>query len=231
MIDIHTHILPGVDDGCKDYASAKQMVINEIWQGVTEIVLTPHFRYNYNKPYNELVEKFNEFKQELNNDGVEIKLHLGQEIFVDKDYKKILASDSVNGIDRSKIILIEFDYNKEIDYADVVFEIKHMGFTPIVAHVERYAHFTLEDAFEIKDIGGYIQINSSSLMKKRDKKEHKFVRKLLNEGLVDFVASDKHFDRENCLLSAYEFVVKHYDEEYADAIFKLNQQALLESIK
>lgn len=231
MIDIHSHILPGVDDGCKDYESAKQMLINDIEQGITEIVLTPHFRLQYNTPYNELEKEFINFKEKLNSDGINIKLHLGQEIFVDKDYKKILNSDFINGIDRSKIILIEFAYNSEIDYADIVYEIKHMGYTPIVAHVERYVYFSIEDAYEIKDIGGYVQINSSSLIKKHNVKEHKFVKKLLNEGLVDFVASDKHFDRDVDLLKAYNFVVKHYGEECADDIFTLNQKTLLESIK
>lgn len=227
MIDIHSHILPGVDDGCADFGQALSMAKTALSQGVTDVILTPHYRMFYNVSFSELKERFDVLKEKLKQEAVPINLYLGQEIFVDKDFKENLRNGKVTGLGGTNVLLLEFDYHKFVDIPEIVYEIKSMGFKPICAHVERYSYFTVDQAYEVKEEGGYIQVNAGSLFKKLAKKEFKVTDKLFEEGLVDFVASDVHFARENLMGKAYEVVSKRYGESVAKTVFETNAREII----
>ncbi len=227
MIDIHTHILPFVDDGSFDNNLSLDMLQECVNQGVTDVFLTPHYRKLYKLPTNVLRSEFEKFNSVVASNNIPINLYLGQEIYIDDSYKQAFAGKKILTMNDSKFVLIEFEYDSEEDMADVVYEIKMFGYKPIVAHYERYSNADIETAYEIKALGGFIQINADSLVGKSKKRYIKLIKKLFKENLVDFVASDVHHDRENHLLLAKQFVKKKFGEETANRVFTLNAKKLL----
>ena len=228
MIDIHTHILPEVDDGSPNLDCSIAMIKECVTQGATDIILTPHYRREYKLKVEELKERFASFKEYVTNSGISVNLHLGQEIFIEKNYKSLFNDNLVLSINDGKYILIEFDYGIKSDATEIVYELIRMGYVPIIAHIERYVNYDILVASEIKDLGGLIQINAESLVGKQRKVFGKKVKQLLKHDLVDFVSSDVHFSRENLLLKAQTLVKKKYGEERAQRIFIDNAKKIIE---
>lgn len=227
MIDIHTHILPNVDDGSNSLATSLAMLQKSETAGVTDIVLTPHLRFFYNKTPAELKDAYEHFVAFAKSHDVNVNLFLGQEIFVDRHWKKLFASDGFLKMANSNCILLEFDYFDPIDISEIVYELITRGFKPIIAHVERYRYLTFDDICDIKSIGGLIQVNASSVVGEEARKFKKLMKSLFKNGLVDFIASDIHDKRKYLLSEAYEFVSKKFGKETAATVFEINAKEYL----
>ena len=228
MIDIHSHVIYGVDDGSPDLETSLKMLSAMSAIGTDGVVCTPHYRKPYNKPVDIIKENFNALKAAAAERGIPVQLYLGQEIYCKADeYKELLKSGKVLTINEGKSVLLEFDFNNYIDIADVVYETKAMGLTPIVAHVERYPYVTVDDVYEIKRSGGLIQVNSDSVIGKSGRSVKKFVKRLFNEGFVDFVASDLHPNRNDSLGKAYQYVKKKFGEDAAEVTFRETAKSII----
>lgn len=227
MIDIHTHVLPNVDDGSESYQNSLDMLKNACEQGITDLIITPHLRDNYRLTGEQLKAEFNKFCAQVKEDGVDVNLYLGQEVFIEKEFKKLFTDKSVVTINNSSFVLIEFDYEQDFDIAEVVYDLILLNYKPIVAHFERYIYADISVAREIKSLGGYIQINADSLVGKSKKAYFKKVKKLFKEGLVDFVSSDVHAFRENNLKKAFDLVNKKFGAYTAKAVFKENALVMI----
>ncbi len=225
MIDIHSHILHAVDDGSKNIEQSLAMLKEEEKQGVTDIVLTPHYRADY-LPKSEVVRaKFSELKELAKENGINIGLYLGQEIFVFEDLVKALKDGKVLSVNDGKYVLVEFSSKHVMDIPETVYMLVNNGYIPIVAHIGRYFYADADTAKEVKELGGLIQINASSICG-----PFKFRRKalsLIKAGLVDFVSSDVHFDRKNYMFKAYRKVEKKFGKETADKLFTENAKAII----
>ena len=214
MIDIHSHILPYVDDGSKGKESSIKMLKDLCDIGVTDVFLTPHYRGKYNLEKDQILEIFNQFKEDAK--GVPINLYIGREINIDNySIEKSIKGDllPLNG---TKYVLIEFHYHNYFDIVEAVYMLVNKGYIPIVAHPERYEYLEFEDIEEIKSIGGLIQINASSL-----------IRKLIKEDLVDFVASDHHDFRALYLADARKVVEKKFGKDVAEDLFYNNPMKII----
>ena len=227
MIDIHTHILPEVDDGSFSLDNSLAMISECVKQGTTDIILTPHYRKEYKLGAKELKERFSTFKDCVEKSGLAVNLYLGQEIFIEKDYKEIFSSNAFLPMNDGKHILIEFGYDCKWDITEVVYELTRLGYTPIIAHIERYINYDLSVAYEVKDLGGLIQVNAESLVGVQKRVFGKKVKELLKNGLVDFIASDVHFNRKNLLAKAQKWVSKKYGKECAQKIFIDNAKEII----
>ena len=227
MIDIHTHILPFVDDGSSAIDTSLSMLKQCEKQGITDVILTPHYRRIYNKTPDELKSEFLKFS-ELVKGQILINLYLGQEFYIDSDYKKNIKKGKALTINGTKFLLIEFQYVKGVEIEEIVYEIKRMGYIPIIAHYERYFGVSLSQAIEIKNIGGLIQVNADSLVGLSKKYHYKLIKQLFKNDLVDFVASDVHYNRENLMLKAKSFVERWYGKERANKLFIENAKKLIE---
>ena len=113
----------------------------------------------------------------------------------------------------SKYVLLEFPYNKEVDIDEICYNAMVCGYTPVVAHVERYSYANSIGYVEmLRRHGAVIQVNAGTVTgASRIGSEKFFVRRLLKLGLVDVVASDFHYTRRNVMLDAYNFIDKKYD--------------------
>ncbi len=210
MIDIHTHILPGVDDGAKNLDISIALLKEEKDAGMDTVYLTPHNNKN-TKTGLELKKKFQSFLLETKDLGVNLKL--GSEIYYYHDMIKDLKEGKILTMDDTKYVLVEFSTRTETDVCEVVYELVREGYTPIVAHIERYPYLTKGDYHEIKDNGGLIQVNAGAFKSFGTRRKMKY---LLKNDLIDFVASDCHsVDRRNVDFShAIKFMKKKFPNQY-----------------
>ena len=227
MIDVHSHILHCVDDGSPSLETSLKLIKESIEQGVTDIILTPHYNRQTNVSVAEVRERFEELKTASKEQGLPINLYLGQEVYMSRGVKEEIKDRKPCFINDGKFILIEFSSTDRCDVAEMVYEIKLLGYKPIVAHFERCHKVTAETAKEIVEHGGYIQVNAGSLV--GDKKKHyiKLVKQLFKMGLVDFIASDVHDSRPNYMAKAFAYVSKKFGKEIAENVFNNNAKKLL----
>jgi protein-tyrosine phosphatase len=227
MIDIHAHILHGVDDGSRSIEESLKMISDCKAQGVDKIILTPHLRGSFNHNGETLKKRFDELKSAVEDSDQRVELYLGREVRIDKHFKETLTRGKECLMVDTDYLLAEFDFFESTDIADAVYEIKRLGYKVIVAHFERYSYATIEDAYAVKDEGGLIQINADSLFGKAGLKAKKTANALIKLGLCDFVSSDIHFNRVNLMAKAYKKVEKKYGEEIAQKLFNLNAIKIL----
>ena len=209
MLDMHTHILPNVDDGSKSLDISIGLLKEEIEEGITKVILTPHQNKN-NLNKKELIEKFNSFKESVKD--LNIELALGSEIYYYQGLKDDLMMDKILTMDNSKYILVEFSTSIEENIGDILYDLSLTGFKIILAHIERYPYLKMTDYDEIHKYAK-IQVNSKAILDKNYKKQMKY---LLKNDLIDFIASDCHdLDRRNVeFKEALKFLEKKYKDTY-----------------
>lgn len=208
MKDIHTHIIPFVDDGSPDLETSINMIKHEIDIGVTEIICTPHHIYHrYEASVEVIKERFNFLKEEVERLNLPIKLYLGQEICYShrEDIIAMLKAGELLTLNNTNRVLLEFSFTREPeDILDVIYNFNVNGYEVIIAHVERYTWMDYNKVLALRNEGALIQINSNSYLGLTTWKEKRFVKKLLKHNLVDFVASDTHSFRPSTLDKSYK---------------------------
>lgn len=238
MIDIHSHIVFDVDDGPRNLADSRALLEESYRQGVRTIISTSHRRKGmFETPENKIAEYFKlvqEIAKEISDD---LTVLYGAEIYYTSDVLDKLEKKIIPSLADTRYALIEFSMTtpyKEIHTA--LSNVLRLGITPVVAHIERY-HCLENDEKKVRDLidmGCYMQINSSSVLKPKlfgDK--YKFMKKrarfFLEKDLVHFVASDMHNldDRPPYMQEAYQIISKKYGVAYAEQLFRKNQEILL----
>ena len=208
MIDIHTHVIPNVDDGSKSLETSIAMIKHEISIGVDTIICTPHHIYTrYEKSVEEIKRQFNLLVQEVEKENLPIKLYLGQEIYFThkENILQMLKEGKLLTLNNSNRVLLEFSFHREPeDLLDIIYNFNVNGYQVIIAHVERYEWMTYPKVVALRSEGALIQINSDSYLGYTSWKEKRFVRKLLKNNLVDYVASDTHSFRPSTLDKSYK---------------------------
>lgn len=233
--DIHTHILPGVDDGAQDTGQAMRLLRLAWKNGTRTIIFTPHYRGKYKEnTLNQLRMEF-EMLQELAKDEFPgLQLYLGHEVAFEVDAPQAVNAGKVMSLNNSRYMLLEFKPNAlRAQITNGVVETFQCGFIPIVAHVERYdisrTDVTLVE--ELLEMGALLQLNADSIMGVNGYRVKRFCHKLLKSGVVHFVASDAHDHRYRppLLRKAFMKIYKKYGREYAAALFYDNAQAVIEN--
>ena len=213
MVDIHTHIIPNVDDGSPNLEASINMIKHEISIGVDTIICTPHHIYHrYEKSVEEIKEKFNLLKQEVEKQKLPIKLYLGQEICYThrEDILQMLKDGKLLTLNNTNRVLLEFSFTREPeDLLDIIYNFSINGYEVIVAHVERYEWMNIDKVKSLKAEGALIQINSNSYLGLTSWHEKRMTKKLLKLGLVDFIASDTHSFRPSTLDKSYKKIKNH----------------------
>ena len=226
IIDIHTHILPGVDDGSKSLEDSVKMCENEVKNKVTDAICTTHMHLNlYTPEQSKIEDAYISLKKELEKRNIPLKLHLGREFHHNFSYAKKKNYDIKYVIDGKNTILLELE-ESESDAVEVCYEYVVRGYKIILAHAERY-NLTEQDVMDLKGMGVEIQLNAYSLVGLFPSIYKRRARKILKWGFVDYVASDYHFARKNRLLKAYQYVQNKCGEEFANKVFYLNAQKLI----
>lgn len=231
MIDIHCHLLYGVDDGPGTIEESIAMLEEAESQGVTEIILTPHYRrgmFKYDK------EQILKNKKELDKYAQEIgiKLHLGTEYHVNGDILEHLENGRCLPLADSEYVLTEYEYETEYKHLfKMTQELLRHGYTPVIAHVERYRCLVdkPEHLDELKEIGAMIQVNAGAIIGQDGWGIKQYCKKILKSGWVDIVASDSHdLKKRICYMEkCYEYIEKKYGEKLAYRLMIKNPKKII----
>jgi len=233
MIDIHTHILNGVDDGSKDLQTSLQhlRLMQEI--GVTGVFLTPHFMRNmFDGNPDTIREEFQKLKKEVEKEKIEIELYPGFEIFLEPGiHKKILDQQlSLNG---TKYILVETNMSGfTADLPQILYDLVRNGWKPILAHPERYADIINDPAVaeELIHKNIYMQINAGSLLGHYSRPIQDTAWFLVRQGFAHFIASDNHCKEPAYFLDiALNEIRNNIDEYTANLLSIENPQKILKN--
>lgn len=233
FVDIHTHILPGVDDGAADLAGAMKLLRMAHEDGTSAIVLTPHYRgrYRRNTPQ-QLRERYDALCDEVRKELPDLHLYLGNEAGWERELGEKMVEERVLTLNDTPYVLLEFEFGcRRAQMLDGVMEVVNCGYTPIIAHVERYDIFRKDKrlADEVLSMGALLQINADSVLGKRGFSHKRCCRRLLKRGQVHFIASDAHdpVHRPPLLRECFTYISKRYGEDYARLLLRDNAQAML----
>lgn len=232
-IDIHCHIMPGVDDGAKDAETSLEMLRIAQKNGIQHIVLTPHHKPMHHNVSPDHNKKYTKALWELaKKNGIDVKLYSGNEIYYSDETFDELVSGRICTLAGSDYVLVEFHpTNPYKAIHNAIYQVQAAGFIPVLAHVERYSDMVSHASYvqEMVDMGCYIQVNASSIMGKYGFGISHFTKKLLKNHLVHFVASDAHDTdgRAPQLSECREFVGRKFGNEYSDRLFWNNPMCII----
>lgn len=194
-VDIHSHILYGIDDGAKSIEDSIVLVNNLIEIGFSEFITTPHVMGHVWENSRATIEnKLQSTIIDLKNNGIHNFFQTAAEYMLDDNFKKLLESEKLLTL-KDNYILIEMSYlNAPLQLYDILFEIQVAGYKPILAHPERYSfyHNSLEEYKKLKHSGCLFQMNLLSSVGYYGSEVSKSSDYLLKNNLVDFVGSDVH---------------------------------------
>ena len=205
MKDIHSHILYGIDDGAKTIEESLNILTKAEAEGITDIVLTPHYikKSNYNCNNINKQNLFKILQKEIKKNKINIKLYLGNEVMIDEDIINLIKTKEIMPINNTKYVLIEFpmhNYNQNID--NIIFDMVRNNYIPIIAHPERYSYIqnNISKVDEFIQMGAILQGNYLSLLSRYGKTAKKTLIKLLKINKISILASDIHHDKNDYYL-------------------------------
>ena len=192
MIDFHSHILPGIDDGSRSIEQTIRMLKEAKEAGFTKIISTSHYIEGYYESDEaERTKLLNEVQKNISG----IELYLGNEIYITNNMINLIQNKKASTINNSKYVLFEFPLSaKSMNDKEVVYRLIENGFVPVIAHPERYSYVQDNPEYieELAEMGALFQANYGSIIGMYGKKAEKTLKKLLKNDLIRFFGSDSH---------------------------------------
>lgn len=240
MIDIHSHILPGIDDGARTVIEALDMLRMAVDQGVTTQVLTPHIHQGrFDNTKEGITEKFTQFKEVVDKENIPIKLLLGAELRIGPEVMTMINNNQVPWLgehQQQKTFLLEFPRN-DIPFGsdNLVRWVLSKNCLPIIVHPERNRTFINhpEKLQVFIDLGCPIQLTSCSLTGRFGDDVQQFSEQLLIDEKVSAIASDCHNlkGRAPDLLAGFEKAKSLIGEKKSNVLVSLIPSTLIKSNK
>ena len=204
FVDIHSHLLPGIDDGAKDLEHSISLISKMYSYGIKNFITTPHVLGDVYPNSSETIKnKLEEVRIELKNQGFDdVSINAAAEYMMDERFVERLKADDILTL-KDKYILVEMSYfNAPYNLYDILFEIQLKGYKPVLAHPERYNfyHCDFQNFYKLKKAGCVFQLNLLSLTEQYGKGVQKTAQKLLRESMYDFVGTDAHHNNHLKLL-------------------------------
>ena len=234
IVDIHMHVLPGIDDGAKHMEESITMLKQSAAQGVGTIVVTPHSWAIDSRGIDLVHARFGELKQTASEKQIPIDLHLGCEMLVYPDTVDGCTQKLKDGryptMAGSNYVLTEFEpYFSQHDMEFCIEKISSAGYLPIIAHAERYEHSTVSGVKALKALGAKIQINAYSIVNEPKANTRETANALLAEKLVDFIGSDAHRldHRPPVIRDGIDALPARYSKDYICKILIENPREIL----
>lgn len=196
MIDVHLHILPGVDDGPATLGDALSLARSLVEEGVQVAVATPHYNDEYpQRPAREIIERVGDLQRELDRCAIPLRLLAGHEALIQPGLASEVQSGRIATLNGSRYLLLELWNSSWLPETErVIFELRTLGIVPVLAHPERY--FTVQqDSNRLKALveqGVLAQLTAGSLLGLQGKTARKCAETLLKRGLIHCIASDAH---------------------------------------
>lgn len=235
MVDIHCHIMPGVDDGSGNMSDSTEMAQLASKLGTRKIIVTPHCNVNSRRRNcwdSEMENKFISLQSQLMAKNIPVEIFRGQEVFLSGGFMDGLNQGKFITLNGSAYVLAELDIRESAATAySKLHRLVSEGYIPIVAHPERY-EFVQEqhDAiYKIKETGSLIQVNKGSIKGSFGFRAQKASLEIIDTRQADFIASDAHsqYSRTPVLADVHEFICEKFSSEYADFLVKHNPHRVL----
>ncbi|MEK5481726.1 tyrosine-protein phosphatase [Viridibacillus sp. FSL R5-0888] len=218
LVDIHNHILPGLDDGPKSIEEALLLATDAVENGITHIIATPHHHDGKYMNSSSVVEEavFN-FNKELYERSIPLEILPGQETHIYNSLISDLNKDLLTLANSGKYILIELPINHIPTYTfDILFQIQLKGYIPIIVHPERNMVFRKDKQklYDIVNKGSLVQVTASSLIGVNGRAIKRYIKYLVKHNIVHFISSDSHhhIKRPFLLKAAYQYVREKFSE-------------------
>jgi len=195
VADMHSHLLPGIDDGSVDMENSIELISALHSMGYKKLITTPHIFWDMYKNTTEIIrEKEALVKTELLARGIDIEFQAAAEYYVDEHFEELIAKEDILSFG-DKYVLFELSFDTEqINYKRAVFNLQLNGYKPILAHPERYEywHTNFSKYEDVADRGIHIQINTNCLTGHYGPGVKRISERLIDADLVDFIGTDCH---------------------------------------
>lgn len=193
--DVHTHLLPGVDDGVRDFETALSCINEMKRNGINKIYVTPHFQtHRFKNDEDDIKYRFDELQKQLGEYVSDIELQLAGEYLIDSGFEERLKTKNLLAIN-DKYLLVEFSFNQSmLGMEELFFEIQMKGYEVILAHPERY-HYLNQDSKllnNLKEQGVYFQSNIMSFGGFYGSESMKRAYQYVDKGWINFLGTDIH---------------------------------------
>jgi protein-tyrosine phosphatase len=210
VIDLHSHVLPGVDDGARTIEDSRELASKAASEGITAIAATPHVRHDYPTTPDRMEAEVTALRRDFSEQGIRVEILHGGE--VDLQAMRALSQDDLRRFtiaQNGRYLLVEFPYRGwPLDLEQTLFDLALSGFAPILAHPERNAEVQAEPGrlSPFVDRGGLVQITAASLDGRIGRRSRQAAQELIEAGLAHILASDAHLPeiREVGLAAAAE---------------------------
>lgn len=232
MVDLHCHLIYGIDDGCIEIDESISLIASASKHGYTSLVLTPH--YIEDSKYTSEVEKNEKLVSILQSKchelGIDISLYLGNEVYYSKNILKLLKEKKIHTLNSSRYVLMEFSrIQEDKNILDTIDMLVLNGLTPIIAHPERYSYL-MKDLNKVREMlnhGALFQVNMGSILGLYGSEVKKNVMKLLKNHMVQFVSSDTHRSDIYSRIEEVKEILDDMDEEYREKLLSINPNKVL----
>ena len=232
ITDIHTHILPGIDDGAPDWLTCRQMLAQSHASGVSRIIATPHYLpWKKNVSAAQIRELCRAVqKKMLEETGIAINIYPGQEIYCHGDIVERLKTGRALTLADSRYVLVEF--STEDSYSTIeraVQNLREAGYVPIIAHVERYRCIRNTGLDKLHDLGALFQMNLEVVQLKTFHPIGRWAKKALVQEQIHFLASDMHNlnNRPPIAKEQLCWLEKHLNQTYRNNLIEENSSKIL----
>ncbi|MDB5090632.1 MAG: polysaccharide biosynthesis protein phosphatase [Mucilaginibacter sp.] len=196
VVDMHSHVLPGIDDGAQNLEESIFLVKQMMALGIKKIIATPHIMIDY---YRNTAESINGaleiLKAELVKEKLAIEVEAAAEHYFDETFEA-RVDDGKLMVMGDNYVLFEFSFiNKPLNTIPVIQKLRDLGYKPILAHPERYPYMDLEQFKTLHDWGVDFQLNTISLTGYYGREAKKIAEDLIDNQLINFISSDMHHPR------------------------------------
>jgi protein-tyrosine phosphatase len=224
VIDLHSHLLPGVDDGSRTVEQSVKVLGSMAGQGITDVCLTPHIKASRAEagppPVHD--QAFTALRQAA---PPAPRLHRGAEIMLDRPLTRPVASARNLTLNGTRYILVEFPRLVPFDIATTALsQVLDLGLLPILAHPERYSCCSVEGVRHWKALGARMQVDSTTLLTGQARGQR--ARQLVGDGLADILAGDNHGDDRSVATGA-DFLQAQDGSEQVELLAVRNPAAIL----
>ncbi|MCF6168243.1 CpsB/CapC family capsule biosynthesis tyrosine phosphatase [Lutibacter sp.] len=208
FVDIHSHLLPSIDDGSKSMDETIALLIKMHSFGIQNFITTPHIMEGvWENAKDTILPKLTAVKKELiARNLTDISIHAAAEYMLDSNFNILLEQRQLLPLKENKI-LVEMSYiNPPVNLYEILFNIQIAGYQPVLAHPERYLFFhkKYKEYSKLKEAGCLFQLNLLSLSNYYGKDTHKIALQLLKDNLIDFVGTDTHNKRHLSYLESID---------------------------
>ncbi len=194
--DIHSHLIPGIDDGAPDLATSVEMINGLIHLGFKKLITTPHIMQDmYPNKRDDILKRYEALKQHLQTEGIKVELEVAAEYFLDDNFKKLLTDKEPLLSFGDNLVLVEFSMASEpLDFKELLFEMQMQNYQPVIAHPERYVYHEKNKEFfeELKAAGYLFQLNLISLAGAYGKSVNELAKYFIKHQYYELAGTDLH---------------------------------------